>query len=175
MRCPRPYLAAVASLFLLLSASGCRKKAGSPSGGREIQPAGAPALLLDLPSEYNIDRRQGADFEVFYIQRSRTEHGDPPKDGMGIYFGHAPDFSPPRDAKTLSGTVAGRKVTWYAWEDDSGDRTLLRMQTLVADLFADQKEKAGGAAGLQVHIFLWSPGEKRLGILRDAAESLRRK
>lgn len=132
-------------------------------------------MLIDVPAEYNIERRPGADFEVFYIQRAHTEHGDPPKDGMGIYFGHAPNFSPPKDARTLSGTIAGRKVTWYAWEDDSGERTLLRMQTLVPDLFSMEKEKTGAAAGLQVHIFLWAPGEKRLGILRDAAQSLRLK
>ena len=132
-------------------------------------------MLIDLPPEYSIDRRQGADFEVFYIQRAHTEHGDPPKDGMGIYFGHAPNFSPPKDARTLSGSVAGERVTWYAWEDDSSDRTLLRMQALVPGLVADQKNKAGANAGLQVHIFLWAPGEKRLGILRDAAQSLRRK
>lgn len=175
MRCLRQYAAPAASLLLLLCIFGCREKAKSQSGGREIQPSGAPALLIDLPPEYNIERRQGADFELFYIQRAHTEHGDPPKDGMGIYFGHAPDFAPPKDAQTVTGTVAGRKVTWYAWKDASGDRTLLRMQTLIPDLFADQKDKAGGVAGLQVHIFLWAPGDKRLGILRDAAETLRRR
>ena len=175
MRCPRQCLAAVLSLFLLLIGGGCREKAPSGSGSRELQAAGAPAMLIDLPPEYNIERRPGADFEVFYIQRAHTEHGDPPKDGMGIYFGHAPSFSPPRDARTLEGNVAGRKVSWYAWEDDASDRTLLRMQTLIPGLFAGEKDKAGGIAGLQVHIFLWAPGEKRLGILRDAAETLRRK
>jgi len=175
MNLPRQYLAAVISLLLLFSVSACRRKAQTASAGREIQPLGAPPLIIEIPAEYNIERRAGTDFEVFYIQRARTEHGDAPKDGMGIYFGHAPNFSPPRDARTLSGTIAGRKVTWYGWEDDSGERTLIRMQTLIPGLFAGAKEKAGGAAGLQVHIFLWAPGEKRLGMLRDAAESLRLK
>ena len=173
MRCPRPCLTAAVSLLLLLSVAGCRTR--SRTEARELRPSGAPALSIDLPPEYNIERRAGVDFEVFYIQRARTEHGDPPKDGMGIYFGRAPNFSPPSDARTLTGAVAGRKVTWYAWQDESSDRTLLRMQALVPGLFAPDKEKAGVAAGLQVHIFLWAPGEKRLGILHDAAESLRLK
>ncbi len=49
------------------------------------------------------------------------------------------------------------------------------MQALVPGLFADQKEKAGGVAGLQIHIFLWAPEQKQLDLLRDAAETLRRK
>ncbi len=166
-------LAAAACLFILVLLGGCRGKSG-PAASRQISPGGGvPPLLIDLPPEYNLERRQGADFEVFYIQRARTEHGDPPKDGMGIYFGHAPSFSPPREARTLGGTIAGRKITWYAWEDDTSDRTLLRMQTLIPDLFAGAKDKTGGIAGLRVHIFAWAPGEKRLGILRDAAETLR--
>ncbi len=177
MRSYRPKRVAAACLMVLVMLGGCRSGSRSgPGAAREIDPGGgAPPLLIDLPPEYNVERRQGADFEVFYIQRARTEHGDPPKDGMGIYFGHAPSFSPPRDARTLGGTVAGRKVTWYAWEDDTSERTLLRMQTVIPDLFAAEKAKAVGVAGLQLHIFLWAPGEKRLGILRDAAESLRRK
>ncbi len=173
MRCPRQYLAAAASLLLLLSAGGCRAKAKSTPRG--LQPSGAPALLIDLPSEYTLERREGVDFEVFYIQRSRDPRGEPAKDGMGIYFGHAPNFSPPRDARTTSSSVAGRKIAWYAWEDDSAGRKLLRMQTLIPDLFADQEGKASGIAGLQVHIFLWAPEQKRLQLLRDTAETLRRK
>ena len=173
MRCLRQCLAAVASLILLAGAGGCRAKAKSTP--RELRLSGAPAMLIDVPPEYDIQRRQGADFEVFYIQRARMEHGDPPTDGMGIYFGHAPNFSPPRDVLTTAGTIAGRNINWYAWEDDSSDRKLLRLQTLVPGLFADQKDKAGGVAGLQVHIFLWAPEQKRLDVLRAAAETLRRK
>ncbi len=173
MRCPRQSLAAVVSLALLLGVGGCRAK--TKTTPHELQPAGAPVLLIDLPLGYSLERRQGADFEVYYIQRARDTRGAPPKDGMGIYVGHAPSFSPPRDARTRSALVAGRKITWYAWEDDSGDRKLLRMQTLIPDLFADQRDKAGGIAGLQVHIFLWAPDQKTLDVLRDAAESLRRK
>jgi len=155
--------------------SSCRSRKQIPTGARELAPVGAPALLIDVPADYHIDARKGVDFDVFYLQREKTEKGDPPKDGMGIYVGHAPSFSPPKDAQTASGTISGRKVTWYAWEDDSGDRTLLRMQTLIPGFFAGAKDQAGGVAGLQVHIFIWAPGEKRLGILRDAAETLRLK
>ncbi len=132
-------------------------------------------MLIDLPGEYKLERREGVDFEVFYAQRAPDSKGQPPTDGMGIYFGHAPSFSPPRDAQTSSATIAGRKVTWSSWEDAAGDRKLLRMQTLISGLFADQKDKAGGIASLQVHIFLWAPEQKRLDLLRDAAETLRRK
>ena len=174
MRCPRLCLAAAVSFLLLASAGGCRR-AKPDLVPRDLQPAGAPVMLLDIPPAYAIERRQGADFEVFYIQRPRTQGSEPAKDGMGIYFGHAPNFSPPREARTSSGTVAGRKVTWSAWEDDTTARKLLRMQALIPDLFADQKEKAGGVAGLQVHIFLWAPDEKSLELLRESAETLRRK
>lgn len=173
MRCPRQCLAAAVSLFLLLGIVGCRAKGKTTP--RELQPSGAPAMRIDLPAEYDLNRREGADFEVFYVQRAGDAKGRPPADGMGIYFGHAPSFSPPRDARTTSATVAGRRITWYSWEDDAGDRKLLRMQTLVPDLFTDQKDKAGGIAGLQAHIFLWAPDQRRLDLLRDAAESLRRK
>lgn len=173
MRCLRQCLAAAVSLSLLLSLSGCRTKIRTTP--RELQPSGAPAMLIDLPAEYELNRREGVDFEVFYLQRARDAKGQPPTDGMGIYFGHAASFSPPRDVVTRSATIAGRKITWYVWEDDTADRKLLRMQTLIPGLFADQKDKAGGIAGLQVHIFLWAPEQKRLDILRDAAESLRRK
>lgn len=155
--------------------SACRREKSVTSTGRELKPAGAPALLLDVPAEYNVEARKGVDFDVFYIQRAKTEHGEPPKDGMGIYVGHAPNFSPPKDARTMSGAIAGRKITWYAWEDETADRTLLRAQTLLPGLFSGAKDQAGGAAGLQVHIFIWAPGEKRLGILKDAAETLRLK
>lgn len=173
MRCLRQSLAAAVSLVLFLSVDGCRAKESLTP--REIAPAGAPALFIDLPAGYNLDRREGVDFEVFYIQHAADPRGQAPKDGMGIYFGHAPSFSPPRDAHTRSGAIAGRKITWYAWQDEGGDRKLLRMQTLVSGLFADQKEKAGGVAGLQVHIFLWAPEQKQLDVLRDAAATLRRK
>ena len=155
--------------------SGCQSRKQAPTGARELVPNGAPALLIDVPADYHVDPRKGADFDVFYLQREKTEKGDPPKDGMGFYVGRAPSFSPPKDARTASGNIAGRKVTWYAWEDDSADRTLLRLQTLIPGFFNGTKAEAGGAAGLQVHIFLWAPGEKRLGILRDAAETLRLK
>ncbi len=174
MRCLRQSLAAAVSLALLLSAvTGCHKKEALTP--REVQPAGVPALLIDLPAGYNLDRREGVDFEVFYIQPAGDTRGQPAKDGMGIYLGLAPSFSPPRDARTRSGTIAGRKITWYAWEDEGADRKLLRMQTLIPGLFADQKEKAGGVAGLQIHIFLLAPEQKQLDLLRDAAETLRRK
>jgi len=171
----RGILALLCLLALGACLSACSKQKPVTSAGRELTPRGASALLIDVPAEYNIEARQGADFDVFYIQRAKTEHGDPPKDGMGIYVGHAPNFSPPKDARTMSGTIAGRKVTWYAWEDDTAERTLLRAQTLLPGLFSGAKDQAGGAAGLQVHIFLWAPGEKRLGILKDAAETLRLK
>ncbi len=173
MRCPRQCLTAAVSLFLLLGVGGCRTKAKTTP--RELQPAGAPGLLMDLPADYGVNRREGADFEVFYVQRASDGKGQPPTDGLGIYFGHAPSFSPPRDARTTSASVAGHKIAWYSWEDVAGDRKLLRMQTLISGMFADQKDKAGGIAGLQIHIFLWAPDQKRLDILRDAAETLRRK
>jgi hypothetical protein len=166
-------LACFVSLGTCLSA--CNRQKPTTSAGHELLPSGAPALLIDVPPEYTVEARKGADFDVFYIQRAKTEHGDPPKDGMGIYVGHAPNFSPPQDARTMSGTIAGRKIAWYAWEDERSDRTLLRMETLITGLFTSEKEKAGGAAGDQVHIFLWAPGDKRLGILKDAAETLRLK
>jgi len=166
-------LACLVSLGTCLSACNRQKQTTSP--GRELMPSGVPALLIDVPPEYNIEARKGADFDIFYIQRAKTEHGDPPKDGMGIYVGRAPNFSPPQDARTMSGTIAGRNVAWYAWEDETSDRTLLRAQTVISDLFAGQKNHAGDPAGLKVHIFIWAPGEKRLGILKDAAETLRLK
>jgi hypothetical protein len=173
MRCPRQSLAVAVSLALILSVAGCRARERFTP--HELAPARTPPLLIDLPAGYNLDRREGVGFEVFYIQRAGDARGQPPKDGMGIYLGHAPSFSPPRDARTRSGTVAGRKITWYAWQDEGADRKVLRMQTLVPELFADQKDKAGGVAGLQVHIFLWAPEQKQLDVLREAAETLRRK
>lgn len=162
---------------LLLWFAGCKKHAkAEPGSARELLPSGgAPALLVDVPADYKLDVRNGADFDVFYFKRDRTEHGDKPLDGMGIYVGYAPDFSPPPDARTASATIAGQKATWYAWEDDSSDRTILRMQTVLNGVFAGRKDKAGDLAGLRVHVFIWAPGEKRIGILRDAAETLRRK
>ena len=168
-------LALVCLAVTVACLSGCTSRKPVPTGARELTPRGAPALLSDLPADSRVDVRPGADFDVFYMQREKTEKGEPPKDGMGIYVGHAPSFAPPKDAQTVSGTVAGRKVTWYAWEDDSGDRTLLRMQTLIPAFYSGAKDQAGGVAGLQVHIFIWAPGEKRLGILRDAADTLRLK
>ena len=172
---PRGVLPIVCLVLLGAGLFACKRQRTVTSTGRELTPRGAPALLIDIPVEYNIEARKGADFDVFYLQRAKTEHGDPPKDGMGIYVGHAPDFSPPKDARSMSGTIAGQKVTWFAWEDDTSERTLLRAQTLLPGLFSGAKAQAGGVAGLQVHIFLWAPGEKRLGILKDAAETLRLK
>lgn len=162
-------------LCLGMCLSACNRQKSVTSAGRELAPRGAPALLIDIPADYNIDARKGADFDVFYLQRAKTEHGDPPKDGMGIYVGHASNFSPPKDARTMSGTIGGRTVTWYVWEDETAGRMLLRAQTLLPGFFSGAKAQAGGVASLQVHIFIWAPGEKRLGILKDAAETLRLK
>ncbi len=159
---------------LLLLFAGCRRQAKpQPGSARELAPSrGVPPLLVDVPADYKLDVRKGADFDVFYFKR---QDGDKPLDGMGIYLGHAPDFSPPPDARTASATIAGQKATWYAWQDDSSDRTILRMQTVLHGVFAGRQDKAGDLAGLDVHIFLWAPEEKRLAVLRDAAETLRLK
>jgi len=173
----RNVAALVCCAVLAMGLSGCRSRSQTPpaDGGTELAPAGAPAMLIDVPEEYKVSARKGADFDVFYIQREKTLKGETPRDGMGVYVGHAPDFAPPKEAETASGTIAGHPVTWYSWEDDTSDRTLLRVQTLVPDFFKGAKDQASGVAGLKVHIFIWAPGERRLNLLRDAAQSLRLK
>ncbi len=168
----RPACALLAAAVLLVAATAaCRSQPRLET--RELPSWGntASTLLVDIPPGYSIRTRKGVDFDVHYIQAADEKERE--DTGCGIYVGHQPSFAPPRDAKTRSGSIAGEKVTWYEWQDESAKRKILRGQTLVPALFRSAKDQAGGVAGLQVHIFIWASGEEHLRKLRSVAETLR--
>jgi hypothetical protein len=52
--------------------------------------------------------REGPDFDVCYANVAGTQ-----STAIGIYFGHAPNFTPNPAALIGPGTFAGVPVTWY--------------------------------------------------------------
>jgi hypothetical protein len=168
-------------LAAALLATGCNEAARSggedqawPGRLHTLPPwrSGVPALVVNVPPEYEKGLRAGPAFMVHLFRRPPDVA---PADSatLAIYVGRRP--REPR-AKTLAepGRIAGREVTWFgdAWRDDRG-RQMYHAEAYVRGLFAWPQCWRADAQGLVVHVMAWGTDQREVEGLMAAAESLR--
>ena len=134
--------------------------------------SGVPALVINVPPEYEKGLRAG---EAFMVHLFRRPPDKAPAESatLVVYVGHHPRA--PR-AKTLAepGRIAGREVTWFGdtWRDEGGRQTYYA-EAQVRGLFAWPRCWRPGAQGLVVHVMAWGTDQEKVQRLMAAAESLR--
>ena len=139
---------------------------------------GAPALQIDLPEGYEIQRQQGPDFDVHYISPMTANDGLMDA-RMGIYIGHQPSFSEPnRDTIAKVANVGKQRVKWSCWDTSQEGKKVYDCETLVAGFYdhvrvADGRD--GGVRGLLLHIFIGGIDADKVNLLREATATLRLK
>jgi len=134
--------------------------------------SGVPALVINMPPEYEKGLRAGEEFMVHLFRRP-PETAPADSATLAVYVGHHP--REPR-AKTLAepGRIAGREVTWFgdAWQDDRG-RQMYHAEAYVRGLFHWPRCWRADAQGLVVHVMAWGTEQREVERLMAAAESLR--
>jgi hypothetical protein len=120
---------------------------------------GAPALLVDVPDGYHVQRQKGPDFDVYHIS-SKTSHGS-----LGIYVGHHPS-----ERRHAAGQSSGR-FAWRMSETGEGTTRVVSADALVEGLFGGYS--GPGVADLLVHVMIRAPEAKIVERLKAGAETLR--
>jgi hypothetical protein len=129
---------------------------------------GAPELQMELPAAFEMERRQGPDFDVFYFTEKST-HAE-----IALYLGTAPALKseglPATTVQREKGKIAGLEVEWLRWTERSTERS----ETLVNGIFGPAAAKAS-YGGLTLHLFLSARTKEHLTQLEQAADTLKLK
>jgi len=133
-----------------------------PSWGHD-----APALLMDVPVGFALTRRQGPDFDVYFLEQP----GDPAHRRMGIYVGHTPNPMASKSATVEPGMVGPRKIGWHVWSEEDQGKTLYFREAIVPAFFKglakgtpDSRKPAATDSGPQgplygnLSIHVWAQG-----------------
>lgn len=120
---------------------------------------GAPDLLIDVPNGYQLQRKKGPDFDVFYI--SSKESGG----SLGIYVGHHPDaHGTPRSSGVAN-------IHWSPSEDVQGEHKVYKADAVLEDVFAGYS--GPGVEELLLHVFVRGLDRKVVETLQSAAATIR--
>jgi hypothetical protein len=137
---------------------------------------GAPALQIDLPDGYEIQRKQGADFDVHYISPATANDG-PVDARMGIYIGHYPSFSEPTgDTIAKVANVGNQMVKWVCWDTTQEGKKVYRCETLVSGFYDHIRvtdSRGEGVSRLVLHLFIAGIDADKVNLLRETTETLR--
>lgn len=128
---------------------------------------GAPRLLVDLPSTFELEESDAADFTVIDLTDRKFNST------AGIYLGHHPSLASELPRIRVTGEVEGRvghvPVKWLRWTENMANA--FASETLVNGFF-DPKAKEG-VAELVIHIFLSSRSPDQLTSLENSFRTLR--
>ena len=126
-----------------------------------------PVVSLSFGGPVKLQRVEGIDFDVFYVNRP-GEHG-----GLGIYFGSHPQRRSQnisQDAiQTVSRSVGTMGFEWHRWMQDRD----FRSEAVVSGLFSASGDRRFQRT--KVHLFITAPTEKDCKAWEFEAESIQLK
>lgn len=114
-----------------------------------------PAVEVDLPRGFEMNRQRGADFDVYYFTNPNIDAA------LGIYLGMAPNYHP--KGTMIQGTAASRPVQWVQRQDKDG----FHADTIVNDLFGK------GRPQIVLHIFINGGSVEGVENMKELTRSIR--
>jgi hypothetical protein len=130
-------------------------------------------MLVDLPSDMELQTDNGPDFTIYSFQRrdDAAAQGHLPT-VISIYVGTAPKITWPSRASKVPVKQGSRVLVWHFWRDPA--QGLFHNETLIKDFFSHSVGVEGVSLNyLQVHIFIAGPDADLVKQLGEDATSLR--
>jgi hypothetical protein len=126
----------------------------------------APKLIINLPKEFEISKKKGEDFDVYYLRNIKKNST------IGIYIGFFPDtLSDNEEFISYSDRFNGETIIWKTQEINKEGVINYYSEALIQKLFSNVND--GTVRDLLVHIFISTTTETQLNELQQYSHTLR--
>ena len=142
----------------------------STSVGTRVTTKDYPTLSREDGQTLEWRKQDGPDFEVFY---GRPRSGE--DSGVGLYFGHNPNFNPSDASTVVGGRLGAFDVDWYQTSTSKPRRVyrtaLLGYKTRIIKLSQLNREVRDTE---MIHVWVYGPGLAEVERLTEFLSGLRK-